>query len=176
MGAAIFWGALLIVIGIALVIKVVFNIDFPVFKIIVAFLFVYIGIRILFGSFGMSQFKTGPNDTLFGERYFNSPYEHGEYNVVFGKGVFDFTDVDLTKGTKEVKLGTVFGGTIIKIDPEMPVKIVADAVFAGAELPDGNTAVFGTSSYISDSYVSDSAHLFIKLDVVFGGVQVNKAY
>ncbi len=50
----------------------------------------------------------------------------------------------------------------------------ADAVFAGAELPDGNTAVFGSSSYQSESYNPDSNHLKIKLDVVFGGVKVRR--
>jgi predicted membrane protein len=54
----------------------------------------------------------------------------------------------------------------------MPVRIVADAVFSGAELPDGSTAVFGTSTYESESYTPDSTHLKIKLDVVFGGVEV----
>jgi hypothetical protein len=43
-------------------------------------------------------------------------------------------------------------------------------------LPDGNSAVFGSSSYVSDSYNADSSSLFIKVDVVFGGVQVNKDF
>ncbi len=174
MGAAIFWGSLLIIIGLALVIKVVFNVDFPIFKIIIAFLLIYLGLRILFGSFGMFQFKTGPNEVLFTERTYNNPYDYKEYNVVFGKGVFNFTNVDLSEGTKDVKIGTVFGATNIHINQDMPVKIQADAVFAGAELPDGNTAVFGTSIYTSESFNPDSAHLFIKLDAVFGGVQVIK--
>lgn len=172
MGAAIFWGSLLILIGLALVIKVVFNVDFPIFKIILAFFFIYLGIRILFGSFGMFNFRTDPNEVLFTERRFYSPYEYREYNVVFGKGIFDFTNVDLSGGTKDFKIGTIFGGSNIRVNRNMPVKIQADAVFAGAELPDGNTAVFGASTYTSENFEPDSAHLFIKVDVVFGGVQV----
>jgi len=172
MGAAIFWGSILILIGIALVIKVIFNVDFPVFKILVALFFIYLGLRILFGSFGIFRFETGPNDVLFTQRHYSCPYEYPEYNVVFGSGVFDFRDVDLSEGSQDIKIGTVFGGSKIRIDRDTPVKINADAVFAGAELPDGNTAVFGSSSYSSDSYDRDSAHLNIKVDVVFGGVQV----
>ena len=172
MGAAIFWGSILILIGLALVIKVVFNVDFPVLKILIAFVFIYLGIRILFGSFGLFNFKTGPNEVIFGERYFTPPYEHSEYNVVFGKGVFDFRDIDLSEGTKYVKIGTVFAGSHIKIRRDMPVRINAEAVFAGAELPDGNTAVFGSSTYTSESFNPDSACLDIKVEVVFGGVQV----
>jgi len=172
MGAAIFWGSILIVIGIALLIKVVFNVDFPIFKILVAFVFFFIGIRILLGSFGVFNFHSGPNDVIFGEKFYSAPYDHPEYNVIFSKGVFDFRNVDLSQGTQSVKISTVFGGSQIKISKDMPVRIVADAVFAGAELPDGNTAVFGNSSYQSSTYKSDSAHLDIKVDVVFGGVQV----
>ena len=172
MGAAVFWGSLLILLGIILVIKVVFNVDFPVIKVLVAAFFVFLGIRILFGSFGMFQIKTGPNDVLFSERHYHAPFDQPEYNVVFGKGVFDFTNVDLSEGSKNVKIGTVFAGTVIKISKDMPVEIAADAVFAGAELPGGNTAVFGSATYVTDNYQSDSTHLRIKLDVVFGGVQV----
>ena len=92
--------------------------------------------------------------------------------MIFGKDNFDFTDIDLSGGNVNVKIGTIFGASEIRIDRDMPVRIMADAVFSGAELPDGNTAVFGSSSYESESFNPDSNHLKIKLDVVFGGVQV----
>ncbi len=174
MGAGVFWGALLIFIGLALIIRFVFNVEFPVFKVLFAMFFIYIGLRILFGSFGLFHFETGPDDVIFNEREFYRPENNKEYNIVFGKGNFDFTDIDLSQGNVSVKIGTVFGASEIRIDRDMPVKITADAVFSGAELPDGNTAVFGTSSYLSESFNPDSNHLKIKLDVVFAGVQVRR--
>ena len=80
--------------------------------------------------------------------------------------------MDLSKGSYHVKVSTVFGGTQIIIPRDKPVRIKADAVFAGAELPEGHTAVFGTTVYESDSWRADSASIDIKVDVVFGGVQV----
>ncbi len=174
MGAGVFWGALLIFIGLALIIRFVFNVEFPVFKVLFALFFIYIGLRILFGSFGLFHFESGPDDVIFNEREFYHPENNKEYNIVFGKGNFDFTDIDLSNGNVNVKIGTVFGASEIRIDRDMPVKIVADAVFSGAELPDGNTAVFGSSSYQSESYNPDSNHLKIKLDVVFAGIQVKR--
>jgi len=174
MGAGVFWGALLILIGLALIIRFVFNVDFPIVKVLVAIFFIYLGIRILFGSFGMFRFETGPDDVIFNEKEFYRPEHNKEYNIVFGKGNFDFTDIDLSDGNVNVKIGTVFGASEIRIDRSMPVKIDADAVFSGAELPDGNTAVFGSSSYQTESYRPDSNHLRIKLDVVFAGVQVKR--
>jgi predicted membrane protein len=174
MGAGVFWGALLILIGLALIIRFVFNVDFPVFKVLLAMFFIYIGLRILFGSFSVFRWESRPDDVIFSERDFYEPMNNKEYNVVFGQGNFDFTNVDLSRGNVNVKIGTVFGSSKLKIDRNMPVKIVADAVFSGAELPDGSTAVFGTSSYQSETFNPDSNHLKIKLDVVFGGVEVKR--
>jgi predicted membrane protein len=172
MGAGIFWGALLLVLGSVLIIKVIFNIDFPIFKILVGIFFIFLGIKVLFGRVLIPEGRIGPDETIFSEKVYDRPEKGKEYSVIFGKGVFDFTDADLSEGNFDVKVNTVFGGSVIKIPDEMPVRIDADAVFAGAELPDGNTAVFGTANYTSDNYKPDSASLHIRIGVVFGGVQV----
>ncbi len=167
----------MIFIGLALIIRFVFNVDFPVYKVLIAGFFIYLGIRILFGSFGsIGTFNvhSGPNDVLFSEKEFVEPENNKEYNIIFGKGNFDFRDVDLSQGNMSVKISTVFGASELVIDRDMPVRINADAVFAGAELPDGNTAVFGSSTYESESFTPDSNHLKIKLDVVFGGAEVKR--
>jgi len=172
MGAGLFWGAFLLLLGIALIIKVVFNVDFPVFKILFGLFLVFIGLKVLFGKTFFHHGNIGPNETVFNEQYYDSPENHKEYSVIFGKGVYDFTNVDLSNGSYYTEVNTVFGGSVIKIDDSMPVKIEADAVFAGAELPGGNTAVFGNARYVTDSYSSDSSSLNIKISAVFGGVQV----
>ncbi len=172
MGAGLFWGALLLILGVVLIIKVVFNIDFPIFKVLVGIFFIFLGIKVLFGRVLIPEGKIGPEETIFGERVYDSPERGKEYSVIFGKGVYDFTDVDLSEGNFDVKVNTVFGGSVIRIREDMPVRIDADAVFAGAELPGGNTAVFGTANYTSDNYSPDSASLHIRIGVVFGGVQV----
>ena len=43
MGAGIFWGAFLLLLGIALIIKVVFQVDFPVFKVVLGIFLVMLG-------------------------------------------------------------------------------------------------------------------------------------
>lgn len=172
MGNGLIWGGFLLLLGIALIIKVVFNVDFPIFKVLVGLFIIAIGLKVLLGRTAFPHGNIGPNDTMFNERVYDDPENGKDYSVIFGKGVYDFTNVDLSNGTFRVKVSTVFGGTVIKVRRDMPVRIDADAVFAGAELPDGNTAVFGSSYYQSDSYNSDSAYLHIQADVVFGGVQV----
>ena len=172
MGAGLFWGAFLLLLGVALIIKVVFNVDFPVFKVLVGIFLVLFGLKVIFGKFLISPGHFEPEETIFNERVYDNPESGKEYTVLFAKGVYDFTNVDLEKGSFRAKVSTVFGGTQIIIPRDKPVRIQADAVFAGAELPDGNNAVFGTTIYESDTYSPDSACIDIKVDVVFGGVQV----
>ena len=172
MGTGLFWGGMLILLGIVLIIKVVFNIDFPVFKVMVGLFFIFLGLKFLFGRVLIPHGTVKPEDTIFSEQLYTAPETGKEYNVIFGRGVYDFTDADLSEGDVRVKINTVFGGSLVKISKDMPVEIKADAVFAGAELPDGNTAVFGSSRYMSDTYRSDSTALYIEIGVVFGGVQV----
>jgi len=168
----LFWGAFLLLLGIALIIKVVFQIDFPVFKVLVGIFLVLLGIKVLFGRFIMPSRHFEPEETIFNERIYDHPESGKEYSVLFAQGVYDFTDVDLSNGSFNTKISIVFGGTRIIIPGDLPVRISADAVFAGAELPDGNTVAFGSAVYESDSWRSDSASINIKVDVVFGGVQV----
>jgi len=172
MGAGLFWGAFLLFLGVALIIKVVFNVDFPVFKVVIGIFLVLLGIKVLFGRTLISEHHFKAEEAIFTERVYDNPESGKEYTVLFAKGVYDFTNVDLEQGSYRVKVATVFGGTQIIIPADKPVRITADAVFAGAEFPDGNNAVFGTSVYESETYKPDSAAIDIKVEVVFGGVQV----
>lgn len=176
MGAGLFWGLILILIGIGIVIRVVFNIDFPVIKFLVAFFFIFIGIKILVGNFDFRRGNMNENTTIFGEsKVVGIEGDHKEYNVIFGSSVIDLRDIDLSEGSKEIEINTVFGGTVLKIDDKTPVKIKAEAVFGNAELPNGNTATFGTNRYESESFSKDSSYLYVKVDVVFGSLKV-KSY
>lgn len=172
MGASLFWGLLLVILGLSLILRIVFNIDFPLFKILIAFVFIFLGLKILFGSFRVPVVETKENEVLFGEKRFTNPESDKDYSVVFGKGTYDFRDLDLKGQTQRIRISTVFGGTIIKLNKDMPVMIKVESAFAGTELPNGNSAVFGSSTYTSPDFNPDLPHLEIKLEVVFGGCEV----
>ena len=132
MGAGIFWGAFLLLLGIALIIKVVFQVEFPVFKVVVGIFLVLIGLKVLFGRTVFPSHHFEPEETIFSERTYENPESGKEYTVLFAKGVYDFTNVDLSKESFHTKISTVFGGTQIIVPRDVPVRISADAVFAGA--------------------------------------------
>ena len=176
MGAGIFWGILLILVGLGIVIRVVFNIHFPIVKFVIAFFFIFIGIKIIFGNFGHWHGKIDGNTTIFSESRVDGMDESfKEYNVIFGNSIIDLRNIDLSKESKEININTVFAGTVIKINRDTPIRIKADAAFGSAELPNGNSSVFGTSRYESDTFSKDTNYIYIKADVVFGGLQI-KSY
>jgi len=172
MGPSLFWGLLLVVLGLSLIFRIVFNIDFPLFKILIAFLFIFFGIKILFGSFRSPVIETKDNEVVFGEKRFQNPETNRGYSVVFGKGVYDFRDIDLKGEKQRIKISTVFGATIVKISNATPVRIKVESAFAGTELPNGNSAVFGSTTYTSPNFNPDLPFLEIKLEVVFGGCEI----
>jgi predicted membrane protein len=172
MGPSLFWGLLLVILGLSLIFRIVFNIDFPLFKIFIAFLLIYFGIKMLFGSFHGPRIETKENEVLFGEKQFSDPENHRDYSVVFGKGVYDFRDYDLKGEKRFIKISTVFGASVVKLNKNMPVKIRVESAFAGTELPNGNSAVFGSTTYTSPDFDSNKPFLEIKLEVVFGGCEV----
>jgi predicted membrane protein len=172
MGPSLFWGLLLVVLGLSLIFRIVFNIDFPLFKIFIAFVLIFFGVKLLFGSFREPIIETKDSDVVFSEKQFSNPENNRDYSVVFGKGVYDFRDIDLKNEKQRVKISTVFGASVIKINKATPVKIKVESAFAGTELPNGNSAAFGSTTYTSPDFDSEKPYLEIKLEVVFGGCEV----
>ena len=173
MGAGLFWGILLILIGIGIVIRVVFNINFPIVKFVIAFFFIFIGIKLLVGNFNITGNNSDGETTIFSEsKIYGTNDTYKEYNVIFGGTVIDLRDIDLSKGSKEIKLNTIFAGSVLKVNEEVPIKIKAEAAFANVNLPNGNTTAFGTAKYESETFSKDTNYLYVKVDVVFGDFKV----
>jgi len=172
MGPALFWGLILVIIGLSMVFKVVFNVDFPLFKIIFAFILIFLGIRILFGNIHSKDKNRDGDSVVFGERKFSTVESHKEYSVVFSKGDFDLRNIVLENETKKVKISTVFGASEIKLSRETPARIRVEAAFSGVSLPNGNTAAFGSATYESPGLDTSQPFLDIKIDVVFGGSEI----
>jgi cell wall-active antibiotic response 4TMS protein YvqF len=173
MGTGIIWGILLVLVGFGLIIKVVFNVDFPLFKIIFALFIIYLGLKLLFGSFNIDfNFRGNANDVIFAESVFFDIDDREEYNIVFGKGVFDLRDYNLLPGKNKLKVNTLFAGTKIILPKDISVRIKAESVFGNSSLPDGSNTGFGSTYYTSENFDESKDHLVIYTDVVFGGVDI----
>ena len=176
-GAGLFWGIILILIGIGLIIKVFFKVDFPIFKFIIAFVFIYIGMRILFGNFNINSRNWGEGrerDAIFSERHFTGRgNDENQYSAVFGAAKIDLTDTALIGKDTRIEVNVAFGGTEIYLNKDIPVRIKTDVAFGGVEYPDGDkSGAFGTSTFTSPNLNENDPHLYIRANVAFGGLEI----
>ena len=164
-----FWGIFLIVIGLTIVVKVVFGINIPLMRIILALLLIYIGVSILLG--GSCARKSSP-DVIFNESRIKVGEPAAKYDIVFGKGEIDLTALKVKPGITRIKVNTVFGSGTIKLRSDQPVKIKLSSAFAGAKLPDKNLVSFGEYTYRSPGLDEGRDYLYIEASVVFGELEI----
>lgn len=171
MGAGLFWGILLIVIGLGVILRVLFEVN--IFRIIAAVFFILIGIKMLIGK-SLIPHEFRGNHVFFGERTERTnPVNHTEYSTVFAKTVYDFRDMkELNDKGMEISFKTAFGHTEVLIPEHIPVRIKTEAAFSSARMPDGNSTVFGTIKYNSESIDSTASVLQINANVVFGEMNI----
>jgi predicted membrane protein len=172
MAPAVFWGILLVLIGLSIIFRIVFDVN--LFRVLFAVILILIGIKILVGGKGIFNIRSASKDVIFNERTFaETPENKAEYNVVFARSVFDYRKTGFRGGRPaKIKINTLFGSTVIKVDEDTPVKIKVNAVFAGAKLPDGNTIVFGSGYWQGGTREPEGNYLIIDADVVFGSLEV----
>ena len=172
MAPGLCWGVLLVLIGLAAIFRVVFDVN--LFGVLFALFLIFVGVSLLVGKPWMLHRQKGENDILFEERaVHDQPRDNTEYNVIFGKSVYDFRDLKFPDNQPvKITINTIFGHTLIRISKSTSVKIKSDAVFASAGMPDGNSVAFGSIQYATDSFAVNLNHLYIDAPVIFGAIEV----
>lgn len=169
--SGVFWGFFLIIWGILVVLKNLLHLQIPVFKLIMGVFLVYLGISMLVGGFKKSTGK----DIIFSSSEVTAESDVNEHNVIFGSGVIDFSNLELSDTVREYEINVIFSSAELIINPAVPVFIKTSAVFASSKLPDGKSVYFGKGEYNS---MQDSAikPIMIDANVVFGSLDaVNKS-
>ncbi len=176
MSASLFWGLILILIGISIIIKIVFNIDFSIFRVIIALVFIYFGIRLFIGrDFSFYHDNSDEQLILFSKRHVSHIDDGKEYNVIFGEGRFDLSKFSVPDSeVVHFKLNTIFAGSEIILNPEIPVEINSNTVFGGTRMPNTNASAFGIASYKNDTAKKSKAKIIIETNTIFGGLEVRE--
>lgn len=169
--SGIFWGAILVILGIAVMVNFAFGVRLPIFRILLALFFFYLGISILSGI-SLSPTRTCSTTEA---RQLEAGKPAKRYDVIFGRGIINLTDVTLKENrVTKVEVNTVFGASVIRVNPAVPTKVVVSSAFASARMPDGNSIAFGESTYRSDSLSDCKSYLLVNASVVFGSTEIVK--
>lgn len=163
----IFWGILLITVGAWFILRRFLPFHFPVIRLIVAVLFIYVGIRVLMRG------PTAARAPVFSEshqRY--TPGWDRDYNIIFGTGDVDLSGVTLDRASIRTQVNVVFGNGILHVNPSLPVRVDMSAAFGTVDAPDGHSVSFGDSVYTTGTYRDGSPALEIHATAVFGRLAI----
>ncbi len=165
-----FWGLLLIFFGVCVLLKAFLNIDIPLLQLFLSFLFIYIGLRIIFGGF-FWRGHFGPSHIGHQTLYYDPESKNNEFSISFGSGLIDLSNVSLEKETVDIKVSSSFSGCCVLLNPDSPAIIKVNSSFGGATFPDGNCLSFGNTTYKTKNFSKDSNHLSIEASVSFGSLR-----
>jgi predicted membrane protein len=164
-----FWGALIVLAGLLLIIRNVFKIDLPVMGIIFPIIIITLGISLLTGARVMPH--SGRN-TLFSEGSYEASGENAKYSVVFGKGVYDLRKIKPVDKDVHIEVNTVFGGAEIIVDRNTPLIVDGASVFGAVEFPNKESVSFGDKTYTTAGYSEGTPAIRLHAKVVFGGIEI----
>ena len=171
----IFWGGVLILWGLSMIINTLFHINIPVFRIVIALVLIFLGLQMLFGwkvNFNRNYVHSDDHTIFFGSSNIKATPSTREYNVIFGKGDIDITEPNPEWVNSKLEINTVFGFGLIRLNPEIPVKIVANAAFGKITTPDSAQSFLGDHVYQTPALKENQPYLLIKADVVFGDINI----
>lgn len=162
----IFWGALLVLIGLEIIVKSTLGINIPILRVAFGLFLIYAGIHFISGL-GYKK-KT----IAFSKATFTAREQDENYQVMFGESTFNFFDAHLHNNRK-IAVNTLFGSTTIIINQNIPTKITVDTSFGTTNLPDSTQLTHG--SYVFNSGPSDQEPLLeIHARVSFGSLTIEK--
>lgn len=167
-----FWGVLLLIIGVALIGKRLFYFSIKLSGILFTFAFIYYGISMLRGKYNRREGNSTTEDVIFSNRDIVATNAKDKYGIIFGNAALDLTTLPIPVEKRTIKIETVFGRSLIRINPEIPTIIKVGSVFSSARMPNGTQISFGDYTYTTRNYREDYPHLYIKVDVVFGNVDI----
>ena len=164
----LFWGIALIIIGAGLLARFAYQIHFPWFRILLAFVFIYAGLWLLLRP----RFEcSGTNFLLFSQGNLRFDTKQKDYTILFANGTLEIKDVDIPV-TRAIEVNGIFSDSKIVISKNVNFRLKADAAFAGFYGPDGISTSFGTQTYQPPWFDPQKPYLNIKTNVVFGNMRV----
>jgi hypothetical protein len=167
--SGIFWGAMLVILGITVMLNVAFGIRLPIFRVLLALFFFYLGISLLSGiTLTRTRGKDGAET-----RRLEAGKASSHHEVIFGRGVVDLSEITLKEDRiTRVDVSTVFGSSVITVNPAVPTKVVVNSAFASARLPDGSSIAFGETAWTSDSLADCRSYVLVRVSVIFGTTEI----
>ena len=105
----VFWGVVVLLIGISIIAQAVFKINLPVFKIVFGLILLYAGFKVLAGAFGFKSTPKQESASVFSSQRVSVDQfrDNVEYSSVFGSQEVDFTMAGRIPGDYSIECNSV---------------------------------------------------------------------
>ena len=161
----VFWGIVLIALGVWFLLRRYVPVHIPVFRIIVAVVFVYIGIRVLI----QGPVIRDRNTMVFSESTLAYTPDNGhDYNVIFSTGTVDLTGATVGSSSVRAEVNVAFGSGVLRLDPHVPAHVAMSSAFGSIVAPNQGSVSFGESDYRTPAFKEGSPALEVRATAVFG--------
>ena len=164
-----FWGVIIILFGLSILLREIFHIQIPFLKIIFGLLLIYWGVRVIAG--GAWGGRSG-NTTVFGDSEMHYDSKHDDYDIVFGSGLIDLFKMETPLQNRKIEVSVVFGNGTVVINDSIPMKIEMNSVFGASILQDKRINAFGTSYHTTSAYKDGQPYVLLETNVVFGRLTI----
>ncbi len=169
LGSGLFWGGVIVLWGISVIVQAVFHVNIPVFRIVFGTVLIALGVQLITGRpWGWKN----DHAAAFTETAFTGAAKDG-YNVAFGRGEIDLTGTSTGKAGLRTTVNVAFGSGRITVGEKQPVRVHANVAFGQATAPDSSSATFGQLRWESPSAKGKKDGVVeIRANVAFGGLEV----
>jgi hypothetical protein len=168
----IFWGLFFIIIGVLIIARRYIPFQIPLGRVIVALLFIYVGIWFLLIGPGFRD----KNTIVFTSsqlEYSGASDQHDDgYNIIFSSGDIDLTGLAPSGGDVNKEVNVVFGSGNLRINPSVPVRVEMSSAFGSISTPNGSAESFGDRVYTTPVYREGEPAVRIKATAVFGSLNI----
>ena len=169
LSSGIFWGFIVILFGVGILLKSVFHVNIPFFKILIGIIVILFGVSIIFNAIN----STRRNNTVFREYNFNSGTIEKEYNIVFSKAAMDISNFDFSNYNGEfIKINSAFSKSEIYLSRNFEYEIRADSVFGVVRLPNGESVSFGNIARLENAKNSELKRINLHVSSVFSETKI----
>jgi len=167
--SGVFWGCLLVLWGVSMILNAVFHINIPFFRIAFALVVIWFGVRLLLGG----RICKSDHSAVFTGAEYKAEKAQKEYSAVFGNIVVDLAGIKLDSDATKMEINAIFGSAQVKVGQKYPVRVKASSVFGNVRLPNGNAVAFGDGKWENRAPKAGEKVLDLEVNAVFGQVEVS---
>ncbi|MBN8215299.1 MAG: hypothetical protein J0L75_01595 [Spirochaetes bacterium] len=167
--SAAFWGVIIILFGLAVILKAVFHIDLPIFRILFGVLLIYVGARIIAGGRWLTGGVSTGHSNVFGSGEMKYDGDSREYSCVFSSSTVNLKDLPAEGAANPIRTSTVFGKSVILLPKNLDLTVQIHTAFGSTLLPDGTQAPnFGDTLLRTKPGAPGTPKTRLEVNTVFG--------